>query len=276
MRTFVTVSVSVAAAVLGLFSVPVPALAGERVPVVFEHGLGITGGVYEILIPLKKFFADRGYELLIAETPSAGHLAERARILNDEIQRLVPTGRYHLIAHSMGGVDSRLAIHEYGLGDRVMSLTMLSSPNRGSPLADFVMAHPLDPRVRVLHDYMDAISDLTIDKMTREFNPRVTDDPRVRYFSMGFYIPAPTALRSFVPWLVVLNGLMALDGEPRNDGMVPVDSARWGEFLGAFPADHYSETGPIPLIGGVSYLQTFGRVLDRLDRLDDRLAASGE
>ena len=30
-----------------------------------------------------------------------------------------------------------------------------------------------------------------------------------------------------------------------NDGLVPVDSAIWGEFLGCIPADHFDQIGQI-------------------------------
>ncbi|MGK5084822.1 alpha/beta fold hydrolase [Bdellovibrionota bacterium FG-1] len=238
-------------------------------PVVFAHGLGVSSLPYEALFALKQLFRDRGHEFLIAETPSNGTIEERAAILRDEIHRLVPQGSMHLIGHSMGGLDCRLVVHRYGLGDRIASITTLATPHHGSPLADFVVKH-LAGGNAVLSKWFEgdlrAAHELTTDYMDRIFNPEVQNDPRVRYFSAGFYIPGSIFTHSLVPWLWVAHEIIAKAGFPENDGMVSLQSAEWGKFLGALPGDHYSETGPIPLRGGPSYLEVFKWVLDHLEK----------
>ena len=111
-----------------------------------------------------------------------------------------------------------------------------------------------------------AARELTTSSMEQDFNPRVPDAAGVRYFSLGFYIPEPVALHSVVPWLWAVHAIVADAGFPRNDGMVSVESARWGETLGTLAGDHYSETSPIPLVGGPDYLEVFARALDNLER----------
>src|SRR5215510_6280544 len=61
--------------------------------------------------------------------------------------------KVHIIAHSMGGLDARylLCNNLYGLGalDRVVSLSTISTPHRGSQVADLLVgAEPnlIDPR----------------------------------------------------------------------------------------------------------------------------------
>ena len=60
----------------------------------------------------------------------------------DAILQAYPDGAVHIIAHSMGGLDSRtlIARNLHGLSDpgRIASLTTVSTPHRGSPVADLL------------------------------------------------------------------------------------------------------------------------------------------
>ncbi len=265
-----------AAALVALLCLQAQASSNQ---VVFVHGLGIPSIVYEVLFPLHHLFTKAGYDLKIARIPVAGTLDERAGILREEIHRLVPKGQFHLIGHSMGGLDSRLAIHRYGLGDRVVSLTTMATPHRGSPIADWIQARLRSPEMgregselfknvfRFFGGDEKIVADLTQDRMSRVFNSKVLDDPRVKYFSMGFYVPLPVSRHSHIPWLWLTHGLVSQAGQEENDSMVSVESALWGQSLGVYPADHYSETAPIPFTGGVDYLDTFRVIIDNLNRL---------
>jgi len=86
-----------------------------------------------------------------------------------------------------------------------------------------------------------AYANLTTSYLTETFNPRTPDDPRVRYFSIAGRM---SALNIWHPlWFpkVVLDS--ASEGGA-NDGLVSVDSARWGEFLGTLEgADHWALRG---------------------------------
>ena len=253
----------------GMSSAHCASVIPAKPPVIFAHGFGVPSLAYEVVLPLKALFQSKGYEFYVAAIPANGSIEERARILNAEIARLVPSGPLHLIGHSMGGLDSRLAIYRYGLGGRVLSISTLATPHHGSPLADELVALEQKPLSRMLLKRFFAgnlrgASDLTTRNMEEIFNAEVKDDPRVRYFSWGFYIPEPVFAHSIVPWLWVAHSIVSRAGAPSNDGMVSVESSAWGEFMGALPGDHYSETGPVPLIGGPSYLKIFGLVLENL------------
>jgi triacylglycerol lipase len=258
---------------------------GDRTPIVFAHGLGISGEAYELLGGLRKFFGQRNRPFLIAMTPVAGSIEERAEILKREIARLVPSGKLHLVAHSMGGLDARLALQDPALAQRVLSLTTLSTPHHGSPVADYVVRHldELETNAvvkkwveKLFGGSLDAVRELTTTYMDGQFNPQVADVPGVQYFSMGFYIPAPVELHSIIPWLWAVHAVISEAGFSRNDGMVSVESARWGTSLGVLAGDHYSETSPIPLIGGASYLRVFSTVLTNIEKRVEKSAVSSE
>jgi triacylglycerol lipase len=262
--------------VLATAAAATPAVGAKAlVPVVFAPGMGVPAEFTAWFRPLYSFFSERGYRLHVALTPRGGTLEARSEKLMSEIDRFLPNGEsFHLIGHSMGGLDSRRAIQRYALGDRVLSLTTISTPHRGSPLADELMEDAdgepsSNPILAALESQFSELGDaggaLTTAAMA-EFNARTPDDPRVAYFSMGFYIPEPVQLHtiSLLDWYAF--HVIKKRGAPHNDGMVDVDSARWGTDLGAFPGSHMSQTKPIPYDGRLIYEKTFDRVLKNLDR----------
>ena len=67
---------------------------------------------------------------------NSGELAERIRQIVEE------TGceKVNIIAHSKGGLDSRYAISECGMGKYVASLTTINTPHRGCEFADYLLS----------------------------------------------------------------------------------------------------------------------------------------
>ena len=88
---------------------------------------------------------------LFPPVPPTGDVQTRANVLAREIQARFPAGPIHIVAHSMAGLDSRylLSHNLLGLADpgRVASLSTISTPHFGSPVADLLVGPPpSDPR----------------------------------------------------------------------------------------------------------------------------------
>src|SRR3954469_20978251 len=66
-----------------------------------------------------------------ALSPTAG-IAQRAAQLRDFILRTCPHEPVHLIAHSMGGLDARYLVSRLDMADRILTLTTLGTPHRGT------------------------------------------------------------------------------------------------------------------------------------------------
>jgi triacylglycerol lipase len=169
-------------------------------------------------------------------TPTAG-VVERAGQLRDFLDRHLPGEEVHVIAHSMGGLDSRYMISCLGMAGRVLSLTTLGTPHRGSAFADWGV-HKLKWLVKPLLHLLglpgQGFYDVTTDHC-RAFNERVPDMPGVRYFSV--------AGRHDGTWLNpewLLPYYIVLQAEGPNDGVVSVESARYGESLDVWDGDHFS------------------------------------
>ena len=192
-------------------------------------------------------------------------------------------GPFHLIAHSMGGLDSRFLIaHLQRESDnRILSLTTISSPHHGSPLADLIVeqvqkerimpipaptlapaaaasyaspppsssstsssevfpAFKIEHLVRFISDtfHLDfrGMLDLTT-TAAKEFNKDTPNRPDTVYQSYSGWRPFDYWSVWYVPSKIIESR------EGFNDGLVSVDSAKWGEWKGCLPLDHLQEVG---------------------------------
>jgi triacylglycerol lipase len=176
-----------------------------------------------------------------------GNVAVRAQELADRIVGKFPTGEIHIIAHSMGGLDSRclLARNLNGLAapGRVVSLSTISSPHHGSPVADLLLGHPLRlefPFRDFLAQFVSANAHALVDLATTGAPGFSEKDPvpGVRYFA---YAGAGLSSALLFPTHVYIQ-----KKEGENDGMVSVRSATWPGDLAETPwadADHWAEIG---------------------------------
>jgi triacylglycerol lipase len=244
------------------------------VPVVFVPGIFMNGATMDKWKNLRSYFQERGYELMSAHTLPSSSYEKRAEVLNKEIMRLVPTGQFHILAHSAGGIDSRLGIHKYNWGKRLLSLTTISSPHHGSAVSDYaaLLIHKYtgdnpvtDFFFRVYAKEIEIAKDMTTDHM-KAFNEIVKDDPRVGYFSVGGYSLPPVAKKVVIPLLWWGFDINKNQGFPVNDGLVTPDSAKWGKYLGSWESDHASIFLDVKYAGKKVYPAVYKVILDNLDQ----------
>ena len=146
------------------------------------------------------------------------------------------------------------------------SLTTISTPHHGESRAGDFLIRRLDEVERQRHaerlgeklfaGSLAAARELTTESLDARFNPATPDVPGVKYYRLGFYIPAPVELHSVVPWLWAVHAIIDEAGYPRNDGMVSVESARWGVDLGSLPGGPTRRPGRSAL-GGPSFTSRF-------------------
>jgi triacylglycerol lipase len=197
------------------------------------------------------------HDALFADVPALDTCEKRANLLADQIHKKFPDGEIHIIAHSMGGLDSRslIARNLNGLSapGRIASLTTLSTPHRGSPVADLLLGTApsgVSPLVHSLVSHAVSLLSLpagALGDLTAEGAARIPDaaatHPHIRYRSV-FASGRPDPLR---PTSLVLapthHYIHSVTGQA-NDGVVALDSARYGEFLQPFWAcDHVDMVG---------------------------------
>jgi triacylglycerol lipase len=177
----------------------------------------------------------------------------------------------------MGGLDSRMAIGKSynGLGEpgRVISLTTLSTPHLGSPVADLLVGDESDAN-NFRGGVLDVIQKLGIDtralrdltaKAVKEIPNIVETNKSIKYFSYaaaGHANPPPTSAALAVPYQFI-----KLTRNEDNDGVVTVPSAKYGDFQGIWPCDHVEMVGydldtllAPPVLGALKdfFSRTFG------------------
>lgn len=255
-------------------STPGPAPASAGWPVVLVHGFGgstSTPVFGDYFWGVRDALAADGVHAVAPSLPRFASSPERAEVLAkvvDEVLAATGAERVHIIGHSQGGLDSRYLIEHLGYQEKVGSLTTLSTPHQGSPVAMI----------------FDPFPDLLVDLALSVPALGMTDGSgAVRTLSSGEYTPGhdrayPVPAFSFAGvagkdlqgacegglwgepahvaapqlWLTgqwsIINA--SLPGVVRaNDGLVPVDSARWQHFLGCLPADHVAIVG----MGGLAF-----------------------
>jgi triacylglycerol esterase/lipase EstA (alpha/beta hydrolase family) len=87
---------------------------------------------------IQKYLEQLGCKVIIPKVAPAGGVKYRAHELNTFIKTNFPNQKVHLIAHSMGGLDCRYLIsHIKPKSFKILTLTTLSTPHRGSPFMDW-------------------------------------------------------------------------------------------------------------------------------------------
>ncbi len=244
--------------------VPVMVFAGgssnnkcaTKYPVVLAHGMGFSAtilGTVDYWWGIGDALEDEGAEVFITAVNAMDSTENKAIAFKKQFNEALITSRSskaNIIAHSHGTLYSRFAISNLGLSSKVASLTSIAGPHKGSALPDLIMSLP-DLFINIGGDILDFIYtyvfgdsdpnsvnngyDVTTDYMINTFNPNTPDASGVYYQSWA--AKAKTAAPSVVlepSWLI----LLAYEGA--NDGLVSVDSAKWGNFRGVEDGAWYS------------------------------------
>ncbi len=213
-----------------------------KAPIVLVHGLmgydrlGLGRWTFvEYFRGIREALETAGNRVLVPRLSRTAGVAQRAGELRRFIDRHVPNDAVHVLAHSMGGLDSRQMINHLGMADRVLSLTTIGTPHRGTAYADWMLRRfeaVSKPVFQALNIPFQGFLDLTT-KACREFNQRTPNLPGVRYFGVAGRCDG---LWMTIPWLIPHTIVARAEGP--NDGMVSVASARFGEQTDVWEGDH--------------------------------------
>ncbi len=241
-------------------------------PIVLMHGMAgfADVGGFTYYYGVADELTDAGFRVYATEVDPFNVVEARAAQVAAQLDAILAdsgAAQVHLIAHSQGGLDARWLIAQLGYGDRVASLTTISTPHHGSRMTDAVLGLVPGFATAATAAVMDLFlawgtgTDADIEAQVRgmahstienEFNPVTPDDPRVAYYSYaGVTQPWPWVDASTTDIVnpVFLSSYWVTEAlEGANDGLVSVESARWGDFLGTLPADHGDEIGMVPYL----------------------------
>ncbi|MGI6722484.1 MAG: esterase/lipase family protein [Anaerovoracaceae bacterium] len=213
-----------------------------KYPLVLVHGIGYSGDDERAYWGRTAYALEaEGATLYFGGQPGRAGVRECAEVLRDNISQIAERcGRVNLIAHSKGGIESRYMISCLGMADKVASLTTLGTPHHGVATMDAMRKIGLLPFFLFLFRSMVRLgggnmegSEKALDQMTADFmgvfNEMVPDAAGVYYQSYAFDMVSGSTDPGFAFFHSVIESC-----ESDNDGLVSLDSARWGEFRGVY------------------------------------------
>ncbi len=182
-----------------------------------------------------------GATIFYGEQQSAGTVEFCGQELAEKIKNIVKeTGceKVNIIAHSKGGLDSRVAISNFGASPYVASLTTINTPHQGCLFSEYLLER-VPERMKqsiaftynttllkfgdVSPDFIGAVTDLSASSCSirNELTPNIDG---ILYESVGSYCHKARSGR--FPLNLSYNIVKHFDG--KNDGLVSIESAKWG------------------------------------------------
>jgi triacylglycerol lipase len=233
-----------------------------RYPVILVSGLGFQdqNSIINYWGRVPDFLKAHGCEVYTAyQDAFNSHVDNAIKLKYRVLDILERTGKekINILGHSKGGIESRYMTSRLGMEMKVASLTTLGSPHQGSGIADIVVGRVPIPRIvlgRLINIYGRLMGDKRPDslraavQLTRlameNFNKDVPDVPEVYYQSYASHVNRayPSVL-----WRTLAGILHSLDGN--NDGLVSIESSKWGEYRGLIASEKYPSISHGDMIG---------------------------
>lgn len=238
---------------------PEPEVVQLKHPVLLCHGYGAIASLvkpsplYDVALLLRMHNV-LAYAPNIVPYAKIETRAESWVRLIRKLTEQTPTGKVNVVAHSMGGLDIRYALAKLGVANNIASLTTVSTPHRGTSLAELTLRTPEAIRDK-LGDFLDWMGDriyphtksdsvgsatqLTREYVTEVFNPEIPDVSGIPYYSYSSAVGKGTTEPIRVIARYQNNHIFEEEGP--NDGMVSVESSKWGEHIKTCNLSHLEQ-----------------------------------
>ena len=181
---------------------------------------------------------------------SAATVENSAIELKSRITQIIEeTGceKLNIIAHSKGGLDARTAISCYGMDQYVASLTTINTPHRGCGYADYLLqkapkcilnfiTKSYNSALKKLGDknpdFFGAVNSLT-EKSCSAINKKAIDKDNVYYQRFTSIMNRWSSAK----FPLNITYLLIRHFNKQNDGLVSVESAKWGSRFNIITTD---------------------------------------
>ena len=250
-----------------ILCIPAMALAGgnsykcdTKYPIVLAHGMGASAevlGIVDYWWGIPGALRDEGAQVFITSVNGMDSTRKKAEAFRDQFlyyKAYAGASKLNIIGHSHGTIYTRDAISNLGLAPYVASHTSIAGPHRGSAIADVVVGVVPDSLEWLVGDTLDFIYaflfgdtdpnslqngyDLTRSYMVNVFNPNTPNMSGVYYQSWAAKIKMMAV--DARNWYFIATWPILLGYEGANDGLVSINSAKWGNFRGTEDASWYS------------------------------------
>ena len=212
-----------------------------KYPVLMVHGVGfrdLKWPLYWGRIP--NALSDIGTELFYGRQDCWARIEDNAKSLKARIRQILDetdSEKVNIIAHSKGGLEARMVASTFGMGRQIASITTIGTPHRGSKTIDRLLKAP-DSLFNIgsfaVDNWIGLIGDTKPDfyavckdfstEFAEKFNKENPDVPGVYYQSFAGVMRTPLSDINLSTANVIVK---MIEGD--NDGLVSVESAKWGE-----------------------------------------------
>ena len=189
-----------------------------------------------------------GVSIYYGGTDAWGSVEHNAQILKNTVENIIRKNgmeKLNVIAHSRGGLEVRYLISSLNMYNAIASLTTISTPHKGVNAMNIAFYIPKS-LYKIASFLINIWCKITGDKKPdfyksslqlserecSEFNKVNVDKTSVYYQS---YAVKLKYFFSDMIYIFLHPFLMVTDGE--NDGLCPINSAKWGEFKGIITTD---------------------------------------
>lgn len=221
-----------------------------KYPIVLVHGVGFRQRKFpNYWGRIPKQLKHRGAQIFYTCHDAWGTLEANGAVIREnilEVLRDTGADKVNIIAHSNGGLESRYVIHSLEMAPYVASLTTVCTCHHGSKTIDHLLKLPktlfriaaffVNGFFRIMGDKkpdFDRVCTQFSTAFCKDFNEKNPDADAVVYRSYAAKMKSGRSdFLLMVPYWVVKN----YDGD--NDGLVSVESARWGNFMGILEGEH--------------------------------------
>lgn len=197
-----------------------------------------------------------------------------------------------LFGHSMGGIIARILASDERISHCIYSVTTLSTPHRGTEIADFTMEQfkndqskknqstkeqqvesPLRWVIKLLDfspekkHYIKQLQRRREGRNPTLFQAQdVLDNPEVDYYSYSTSFEKTALAPLILTRKIIASEIRKSDPrmDPSNDGIVPLYSQAYGKFLGHFETTHWEAVCPDPLTWTKGCKMATPQIIDHL------------
>lgn len=238
---------------------PEPEIVELKHPILLCHGYGAIASLvkpsplYDVALLLRSHNVLAFAPNIVPYAKIETRAESWERIIKELIEN-IPDDKVNVIAHSMGGLDIRYALSKLDVARHIASFTTVSTPHRGTSLAELTLKTPEAIRDK-LADFLDWMGDriyphtksdsvasasqLTRQYVTEVFNPQTPDVDDIPYYSYSSAVGrgTPEPIRVIARY----QNKHIFEQEGPNDGMVSVESSQWGEHVQTLNLSHLEQ-----------------------------------
>ncbi len=236
-------------------------MMAAKYPILLVHGICPFDRLYVGLVKklklsdnllyfkgIRSHLASHGYIVFVPQLPWASSIKKRAKVLYeyilDKTRRFTLYPKVHIIAHSMGGLDTRAMLFAYDLYDKVASVTTIGTPHMGSVVAESISSRRknLIRLAKLLGIDTGGVIELTRGYL-KDFNralENLEEKAKTVFRTVACYQEYD---RIFLPLRGPWKEIFLWEGE--NDGLVSFTSSTWKTryLFKVWELDHLNQIG---------------------------------